>query len=199
MTSIDPALAFIGLIGLVAIERCVELALSSRNGRRALARGGVEIGARHSRWMVATHLAFLISCVLEVRLLSPEFIPKMALMMTGLVVGTMALRYWAIASLGERWNIRVIAVPGEPIVCSGPYRYLRHPNYVAVAVEVVALPLVHSAWRTAVFFGLANLILLAVRIRIEEAALSEASNYAEIMGDRPRFIPARPRARSPTR
>ena len=195
MTSIDPVLAFLGLIGLVVIERCVELVLSVRNGRRALARGGIEVGARHYRWMVAIHALFLLSCVVEVRLLSPAFIPGLAVAMTALVAAAMALRYWAIITLGERWNTRVIVVPGKPVVVSGPYRFLRHPNYVAVAVEIVALPLVHTAWRTAIFFGLANLAVLTLRIRVEEAALSDAADYGTAFGDRPRFVPARPHSR----
>jgi methyltransferase len=92
--------------------------------------------------------------------------------MLALVVASQALRWWCIATLGRRWNTRVIVVPGMPPVRSGPYQFLRHPNYVAVVVEGVALPLVHAAWITAVVFTVLNAALLAVRIRVEDAALA---------------------------
>jgi len=91
------------------------------------------------------------------------------------VAATMALRYWVIATLGERWTTRVLVLPGAPLVASGPYRFLRHPNYLAVVLEVVALPLVHTAWITAVVCGAANLLVLALRIRVEDAALGRGA------------------------
>jgi methyltransferase len=101
----------------------------------------------------------------------------------------MALRYWAISTLGDRWTTRIFVVPGEPPVVGGPYRYLRHPNYLAVIAEVAALPLVHTAWLTAGLGSLANALVLRARIRAEEAALSQASDYLEKLGGRPRFVP----------
>jgi methyltransferase len=89
-----------------------------------------------------------------------------------LVLASQALRWWCIATLGRRWNTRVIVVPGLPLVRSGPYRFLRHPNYVAVVVEGLALPLVHACWVTALVFTVANAFVLAVRLRVENAALA---------------------------
>ncbi len=106
-----------------------------------------------------------------------------------LLAATMGLRYWAISSLGDRWTTRVFVVPGEPPVAKGPYRWLRHPNYLAVIVEVAALPLVHTAWWTAVAFSAGNLLVLRTRIRVEEEALESHSEYREVLGDRPRLVP----------
>jgi methyltransferase len=92
-----------------------------------------------------------------------------------LVMASQALRWWCIATLGKQWNTRVIVVPGMPLVTKGPYRLLRHPNYVAVVVEGAALPLVHSAWLTACAFALLNALLLGVRIRVEDRALATAA------------------------
>jgi methyltransferase len=121
--------------------------------------------------MAVLHAAFLFSCALEVVLLRRPF--PGALGWTALCAFLLAqvLRYWAIASLGDRWNVRVIVVPGDVPVVRGPYRFLRHPNYLAVAVEMVALPLVHGAFLTAIVFSTLNAALLRLRIRTEELAL----------------------------
>jgi methyltransferase len=103
------------------------------------------------------------------------------------VLGAQALRYWAIATLGWRWNTRIVVVPGAAPVTGGPYRFVRHPNYVAVIAEMVALPLVHGAWLTALAFTLGNAWLLRVRIHAEERALGEHWEHA--FAGRPRFVP----------
>lgn len=181
---------YLALIALVALERLVELALSTRNARRALAAGGVEAESRGAyAAMVGTHAAFLLAAPLEVALWAPPFVPAVGWPMLALVVAAMALRYWAIAALGARWNTRVIVLPGAPAVTGGPYRFVRHPNYVAVIVEMFALPLVHGAWRTALFFSAANALLLTRRIALEEAALAAHADYAARLGDRARFLP----------
>ena len=104
-----------------------------------------------------------------------------------LALAAQGLRYWAITTLGPRWNTRVIVVPGLPPVTGGPYRVMRHPNYVAVITEMAVIPLVHGAWMTAAVFSLGNALLLFVRIRAEEAALGEG--WADAFADRPRFVP----------
>jgi len=139
--------------------------------------------------MVGTHAAFLVAAPLEVALWAPPFVPALGWPMLALVAAAMALRYWAIATLGERWNTRVLVVPGAPAVTAGPYRFVRHPNYVAVIVEMFALPLVHSAWRTAVLFSAVNALLLGRRIAHEEATLAAHADYAARLGDRARFVP----------
>jgi methyltransferase len=167
----DGRLWYPALIALVALLRLLELGWSARNARRLRARGGVEAGAAHYPAMVALHAGFLVSAPLEVFLAGRSFVPAVGVPMLGLFAATMALRYWAIASLGERWCTRVIAPPGGGLVTSGPYRWTRHPNYLAVAIEIPALALVHSAWITALSFGILNGMLLRTRIRVEDALL----------------------------
>jgi methyltransferase len=125
--------------------------------------------------MAAMHTAFLVACIAEVAVADRPFLPWLGWPMLALVVASQALRWWCIATLGHQWNTRVIVVPGLPLVSAGPYRWLRHPNYVAVVVEVAALPLVHTAWVTALVFTLANAAVLAVRIPVEERALATVS------------------------
>lgn len=174
--------AYIALLVLVGCERLFELVLSRRHARAALARGGLEYGAKHFRVMSLMHGAFLVCCGLEVVTLERPFTPHVGWTALAVVVLAQALRYWAITSLGDRWNVRVIVVPGETAVRRGPYRFLRHPNYVAVVLELAALPLVHGAYLTAIAFSIANAAMLFVRIRCEEQALSTHCNYAETFG-----------------
>ena len=124
--------------------------------------------------MVALHTGFLAACVLEIWWLRRPLLPALAVAMLIVLGLSMALRYWAIATLGERWNTRVVVVPDEPAVAGGPYRFVRHPNYLAVVLEMVALPLVHTAWLTALVGSVLNAWLLAVRIRVEEARPARA-------------------------
>ena len=168
-------LLYLGLILLVAAERLLELWISNRNARRLLLRGAVEEGASHYPAMVLVHTAFLFACPLEVFLLDRSFIPALGYPALGVVVATMGLRYWVIATLGERWNTRVICLPAKPLVVAGPFRLIKHPNYVAVVFELLALPLVHSAWITALVFGIANALVLRTRIKVEDAALARHS------------------------
>ena len=180
---IDSRLAYLGLLVLIVVERQIELAIARRNTERALATGAVEAGAGHYPWMVTLHTAFLLSCAGEVLLLGRPFVLPLAVTMLALLVLAALTRFWVIRTLGERWTIRIICFPGRPVVRRGPYRFLRHPNYAAVVVEIFALPMVHSAWLTAIVFSGLNLVLLARRIRIEEEALSEHSSYAERFGE----------------
>lgn len=183
------AALFLLLILAVVAERIGELILTRRNAARLVARGGIAAGDAHYPAMVLLHTALLVGAPLEVFLLARPFLPWLGWPMLALVGATMALRYWAITTLGDRWTTRIFVVPGEPPVAGGPYRYLRHPNYLAVILEVAALPLVHTAWLTASLGSLANAFVLRTRIRAEEAALSRVSAYLENLGDRPRFLP----------
>ncbi|NKZ06084.1 isoprenylcysteine carboxyl methyltransferase family protein [Actinomadura latina] len=158
------------LIALVAAERLAELAVARRNRAWARRHGGIEYGARHYPLIAAAHAGMLGGALLEAR--KTPFVPALAWPMLAVAASAQALRWWCIASLGKRWNTRVIVVPGMPLVARGPYRRLRHPNYAAVVAEGVALPLVHGAWRTALLFTAADLCLLRTRIRVENDALS---------------------------
>ncbi len=185
----DTRWLYVGLIGLVVLERLLELVITERNARRLRARGGFEVGQGHFMPMALLHTGLLVAAPLEVFWLERSFVPLLGGVALAAVVGTMALRYWAISSLGDRWTTRVFVVPGEPPVARGPYRWLRHPNYLAVIVEVAALPLVHTAWLTALAFSAGNTLVLRTRIRVEEEALQDHSEYHETLGDRPRLVP----------
>jgi len=159
------------LVLAVGGERLLELRVARRNAAWSFARGGVEHGTSHYPFMVALHAALLLGCVVEVVLASRPFMPVLGYPMLALLVLAQMLRWWCIGVLGPQWNTRVIVVPGSSRVAIGPYRWLRHPNYLAVALEGIALPLVHTAWLTAAVFTLLNAPLLAIRIRCEESAL----------------------------
>jgi methyltransferase len=166
---------FTALILLVGLERVVELVISKRNAAWSLEKGGVESGQRHYVVMVVLHTGLLVGALVEVWLRDRQVVPVLAAVTLAAVVASQALRWWCIATLGRQWNTRVIVVPGMQLVHRGPYRWFSHPNYVAVVVEGLALPLVHTAWVTAVVFTVANAALLTVRIRVEETALRRAS------------------------
>ncbi|CAN5672991.1 isoprenylcysteine carboxylmethyltransferase family protein [soil metagenome] len=166
---------FAALIVLVGAERLLELVVSRRNTAWSLAQGGREHGAGHYPVMVLLHVGLLVGALVEVGVADRPFLPLLGWSMLALVAVAQALRWWCIGTLGRHWSTRVLVVPGMRLVAAGPYRLLRHPNYLAVVVEGVALPLVHSAWLTAIVFTAANLALLAHRIRVEEASLRAAS------------------------
>jgi methyltransferase len=182
-------LAYSAFLALVAAERLHELRLSARNAAAALARGGIEAGREHFGMMRALHAGFLVACALEVVLLQRPLDVRLAAPMLALALAAQALRYWAIATLGPRWNVRVIVMPGEPVVTTGPYRWLRHPNYLAVVVEGFAIPLIHGAWWTAGIFSVLNAFLLRARIRVEERALATHCDGEARLGRRARLLP----------
>ncbi|UYN83075.1 MAG: hypothetical protein KIT89_10255 [Microcella sp.] len=166
---------YIVLVLATGVERLVELVISNRNAAHAFAQGGVEHGKGHFPFMVVLHTGLLLACIAEVVLLDRPFIGALGWPMLVIALLCQAGRYWVIASLGRQWNTRVIVVPGATRVTRGPYRFawLRHPNYWIVAIEGIALPLVHSAWITAIAFTLLNaVLLLAFRIPTENRALA---------------------------
>ena len=163
---------YVLLILAVAAERLVELVVSKRNLAWARSRGGREYGFGHYPFMVFLHTGLLVACVIEAS--HTSFIPALGWPMLARVLLAQALRWWCITTLGPRWNTRIVVVPGLPLVDRGPYRWMRHPNYVAVVIEGIALPLVHTAWITATVFTVLNAGLLRVRISAENAAIAEA-------------------------
>jgi methyltransferase len=185
----DTRVLYTLLVALVAAGRLVELRIAERNRRNLLARGGVEAGAEHYLWMVGLHAAFLIASPLEVWLLNRPFLPLLAVAMLALLIVAAALRWWVIATLDGRWTTRIIVLPGVAPITGGPYRFLRHPNYLAVILEIFSVPMIHTAWLTALVFSLTNAWMLRVRIRAEEAALSRLTAYGEAFAGRPRLVP----------
>lgn len=181
---------FVAFVVLVALERLAELRLSRRNERRLRKLGACEHAAEHFIAMQLLHTLWLVSVVLEVTLLRPQFQFWVSALATLCFFMGQCLRYAAIHALGVRWSVRVLTLPGAAPVTRGVYRYLRHPNYLGVVLEIAALPLMHSAWRSAVAFSLANAVLLAVRIRKEERALRANGGYDEALGPLPRLWPS---------
>jgi methyltransferase len=167
--------AYVVLVAAVGVERVAELVVSTRNLRWSRARGGREYGQGHYPAMVVLHTGLLLACVLESGLAHRPIVALLAGPMLAVVLLAQALRWWCITTLGPRWNTRVVVVPGLPLVARGPYRWLNHPNYVAVVAEGIALPLVGSAWITAITFTVLNAALLRVRIRTENAALASSA------------------------
>ncbi len=182
---IDSWTLYLILIGVVIVERLIELSIANRNTRRLKSRGALEVGREHYPAMVATHALFLVSAPLEVWLLDRPFLPPLAISMLVVLAAAMALRYWVIATLRERWTTRIICLPGSPLIATGPYRYLRHPNYLAVVAETFALPMVHTAWMTATLFSIFNALLLRARIRVEDRALWRHSAFLDDRASEP--------------
>ena len=169
-------IAYLLLVVATGVERLVELVISTRHAKWAFEHGGREFGRGHFPWMVTLHTALLVGAVLEVFLLDRPFLPWLGWPMLALALACQAGRYWVIWALGKQWNTRVIVVAGLPRVTRGPYRFtwLPHPNYLIVVIEGVALPLVHTAWITAIVFTVLNaVLLLRFRIPTEDRALRE--------------------------
>ncbi|MFJ6749237.1 isoprenylcysteine carboxyl methyltransferase family protein [Streptomyces sp. NPDC091266] len=160
------------LVLAVGAERLAELAVARRNARWSRARGAIESGRRHYPVMVVLHTGLLAGCLTEAWAAGRPFDPALGWTMTAVAAAAQALRWWCIRSLGPLWNTRVLVVPGVPLVNDGPYRWMSHPNYVAVVAEGLALPLVRGCWRTALLFGVLNAALLVVRVRCENRALA---------------------------
>jgi methyltransferase len=156
------------VVVLVALQRLLELLYSRRNERRLLAAGGREVGARHYPLFILLHGGWLAALFLLTPQDAPVIWPLLALFV-GLQIG----RVWVIVSLGRYWTTRIITLPGAPLVQRGPYRWLRHPNYWIVALEITVLPLAFGQWLIALVFTILNLALLRHRVRIEEAALAD--------------------------
>jgi methyltransferase len=182
--------AYLAFLAALAAERVFHLAFAARNARRAFAMGAVEHGQGHYPAMAAFHALFLLSAAAEAIVLKRPFPGTLGWIALGGALGAQALRYWSVVSLGARWNTRIIVFPGMPPVSRGPYRFMRHPNYLAVIVEIACVPLIHGCWLTAVVFSIGNAALLCVRIRAEEAAMGP--RYALEFGRRLRLVPKLP-------
>ena len=172
--SVSASALLVIAVALVAVQRLFELVLARRNERRARARGAVERGEGHYPLIVTLHILWLVSTLVEGLLRGPEPLVFWPVPLA-LFLLVQPLRYWAIFSLGDRWNTKILVLPGEMPVRRGPYRYLGHPNYVVVVVEILTFPLIFGAWITALVFTVLNAAILSVRIREENRALSEFS------------------------
>lgn len=164
------------IISFIIAQRLVELAIAKNNEGWMFKQGAYEVGADHYPWMVAMHCAFFFSLIVEIILFNRPLSFVWPLFF-GLFVVAQVLRIWCLISLGRFWNTKIIILPGADVVRKGPYKWIRHPNYLIVTTELLVLPLFFSAYWTAIVFGLLNVWMLSVRIPAEEKALKEATNY----------------------
>jgi methyltransferase len=191
-------LAFVTLLAAVGAGRLLEMRISRRHQRALAARGAKHAADPGFPAMVALHTGVLIASAVEVVALERPFIPALAVPAFVVFMLANVLRWWVIATLGLHWNVQVMGSLSLGVVTSGPYRFVRHPNYVAVFVELLALPLVHTAWITALVGGGLHAAVLRSRLRSEEAVLAGDEVYRAAMGGKPRFVPRFGGARSET-
>jgi methyltransferase len=180
---------FTGLVLAVGAGRLIELMISQQRRRALRERGATPVAERHFAAMVLLHTGILASCLVEAWSAPRPVIPALSVAALALVLGASVLRWWVIATLGLHWNVRIMASLSLGVVAEGPYRFVRHPNYVAVFVELAALPLVHGAYLTAALGAAAHVWVLAQRIRAEEAVLHADPVYRDKMAGKPRFLP----------
>jgi methyltransferase len=182
-------IAFLLLLVAVAALRLAELRISRRHQQQLVSRGATKVDEPRFRWMVALHTAVLIGAALEVILLKRPFLPTLAAAMFAIFLAANAVRWWVIRTLGDHWNVQVVDSTSLGVVTSGPFRFVRHPNYAAVFAEMLALPLIHTAWITALAGSLAHTAILAQRLSTEERVLFANADYREAMAGKPRFLP----------
>jgi methyltransferase len=178
---------YVGVLAAVAAQRLRELSISRRNSRTVA--GALPSAPRAYPLIVAAHLALFVLPPLEIRLARRRPPPPLALAWLGVLAAATALRWWSIRSLGESWNVRAEVPADLEPVTSGPYKFLRHPNYLALVIEFVALPMAGGAWLSALGLAALNGAALAIRIRAEEALLERSAAYREAFRGKSRLIP----------
>jgi methyltransferase len=182
-------IAFLALLLAVALLRIVELRISKKHQEEMIARGAAKVAEPKFRWMVGLHAAVLVGAAVEVVVLRRPLILWLAAPMFILFLAANAVRWWVIQTLGEHWNVQVMDSTRLGVVTSGPFRYVRHPNYAAVFAEMLALPLIHTAWITAIAGTIAHMGVLAQRLSTEERVLFANPDYRAAMTGKPRFLP----------
>jgi methyltransferase len=182
-------IAYLGLLGAAGAGRLAEMRLSRRNQRRMIAQGASRISEPHFPWMVVLHAGVMIGAGVEVIVLHRPLIPALAIPMFILFMFSNALRWWVILTLRGHWNVQVVDSARLGVVSSGPYRWIRHPNYVAVFAELLSLPLIYTAWITALAGTFCDVLLLQRRLAVEDAVLLANPDYCVAMGGKPRFFP----------
>jgi len=180
---------FLVLLLAVAALRIFELRISKRHQQRMTSRGAAKVKDPYFRWMALFHTVVLIGAAAEVIFFHRPLIPALAIPMFAVFLAANLVRWWVIRTLGEHWNVQVVDSTKLGFVASGPFRYVRHPNYAAVFLEMIALPLIHTAWITALAGALAHIIVLSLRLSVEDPVLLANPDYAATMGSKPRFLP----------
>lgn len=181
-------MSFLMLSIFLVIQRLSELVIANRNEAWMKAKGAYEVGEDHYKYLVILHVLFFLSFFSEVYLTNIQSSSLFTMIFIFFVL-TQLLRVWVILSLGRYWNTKVLILPNETIIKKGPYKFMRHPNYVVVALELVLIPLLFNAYITALVFTLLNILILSIRIPIEEKALQEGTNYHDLFSNTKRFIP----------
>ena len=187
--SVYGAVVLFVLLLLVAFLRIVELQISQRHQREMVAHGAAKVNDPRFRWMVLLHTSILLGAAVEVVFLHRPFYPFFAAICFAVFVGANAIRWWVIRTMGEHWNVQVMNSTGMGVITSGPFQYVRHPNYASVFEVLLALPLIHSAWITAAFGTAAHILVLSERLAIEERVLFADVHYREAMSGKPLFLP----------
>lgn len=180
---------YLALLLAVAVLRFVELGISRRHQERMVAQGAVRVPEPHFKWMVVVHTGVLVGAALEVVLLKRPFVPLLGAAMFVLFLASNLMRFWVVRVLGELWSVQVMDSTRLGVVTTGPFRFVRHPNYTGVILEMISLPLIHTAWITAIVTSLGYSMALSLRIRAEERVLMANPEYRAAMADKPRFLP----------
>ncbi|MBP2241300.1 methyltransferase [Cytobacillus eiseniae] len=178
---------FLLFISLLICQRLAELVIAKRNEQQMKQLGAVEFGQSHYPFIVAVHslffLAFMIEVIVLKKAISPTW-PVLLPIFLALQVG----RVWALSSLGKYWNTKIIVMPNAEIVKRGPYRYIKHPNYLIVTLELIIIPLLFQAYFTAIVFTILNAVILAIRISAEEKALKHLTDYKDQFVENPSLV-----------
>jgi methyltransferase len=182
-------IAYLGLLVAVALLRIFELRVSRRNQQQMIARGAVKVEKPPFRWVVLVHTAVLICAALEVVFLRRPFIPLLGGVMLAVFIGSNLVRLWVVRTMGQHWNVQVMNSTSLGVVTSGPFRFVRHPNYAAVFAEMFSLPLIHTAWLTAILGCIGYAAAISQRISVEESVLLSNPDYRAAMAAKPRFLP----------
>ncbi|MCT8137168.1 isoprenylcysteine carboxyl methyltransferase family protein [Anaerobacillus sp. CMMVII] len=182
-------IGFYIFIFFVISQRIIELFIAKRNAIWIIKKGGYEVGREHYKFIVILHALFFISLLTEVTLNKPSFANWVIIPFIIFLFAQFG-RVWALTSLGPFWNTRIMVLPGAKVIAKGPYRFMRHPNYFIVITEIALLPLIFQAYWTALIFTLCNALILSVRIKAEEQALQEATDYQDVFKKRGRFVPS---------
>lgn len=177
-------------ITLVIFQRLAELGIAKKNEKWMKANGGFEVGKEHYKYIVLVHVLFFLSLIFEVSYFN-KAVSSLWIVYVLFFTLAQGLRVWSLLSLGKFWNTKIIIMPNVNIISSGPYKFIRHPNYLVVVIELLVLPLIFNAYFTAIIFTLLNMVVLSIRIPIEENALIRETNYKAVFHQRARFAPTR--------
>lgn len=180
---------YLTLLVAVGLLRLVELRVSRRHQEHMLAGGAVRVPEPHFKWMVVVHTGVLVGSAAEVILLKRPFLPLLGGPMLALFLASNLLRLWVVRTLGDLWSVQVMDSTQLGVITTGPFRFVRHPNYTGVILELISLPLIHTAWITVIGASPGYAFALSMRIRAEESVLMANPQYRTAMGHKPRFLP----------